>query len=138
MITRAIYDSGILIGSQDAKDQYAQQASEILKYFKNKIVLRIYITDYVIVETINFLLKRAGFEKARVVLDFLLNTEDIEIIHTDNSSMGKIKEIFHKYKNLSITDCSLVALSEKIKIKEIFSFDKHFDSVKGMTRLTSV
>jgi len=138
MITRAIFDSGVLIGSQDAKDQYAVQASEILKYFKNKTVLRIYITDYVLVETVNFLLKRSGFEKARIMLDFLLNTEDIEIIYTDNASMERIKELFNKYKNLSITDCSLVVLAEKFKIKEIFSFDKNFDSVKGIKRLTSI
>lgn len=138
MITRAIFDSGVLIGSQDAKDQYAVQASEILKYFKNKTILRIYITDYVLVETVNFLLKRSGFEKARIMLDFLLNTEDIEIIYTDNASMERIKELFNKYKNLSITDCSLVVLAEKFKIKEIFSFDKNFDSVKGIKRLTSI
>ena len=138
MITKAIFDSGIFIGSQDIKDQYVPEAVEIFKYFRNKIILKVYITDYVLVETINFILKKVGFEKTMAMYDLLLNTEDIEIIYVDSMSMDRIKEIFNKYKNLSVTDCSLIALSEKLKIKEIFSFDKHFDSVKGLVRLESV
>ena len=138
MIKEAVFDSGVFIGSQDSGDQYASVASEILKYFKDKVIFKIYITDYVVVETVNFLLKRIGFEKAIIMYDFLLNTDNIAIIYADDLSTGKIKEIFDNYKNLSITDCSLIALSEKYKIKCIFSFDKHFDAIKGLKRLTAI
>ena len=70
--------------------------------------------------------------------DLLLNTENIEIVYIDNSYTKSIKELFNRYKNLSITDCSIIVLAEKFKIKEIFSFDKNFDSVKGIKRLESV
>lgn len=138
MFTKAIFDSGIFIGSQDTKDQYAAQSAEILKNFRNKEILKVYLTDYVVVETINFLLKKVGFEKASVMYDLLLNTENIEIIYIDDSYTEIIKKLFSKYKKLSITDCSLIALSEKLKIKEIFSFDRHFDGVKGIRRFTSI
>ena len=138
MIKEAIFDSGVFIGSKNTKDQYASQAVEILKHFRSKEILKVHITNYVVIETVNFLLKKLGFEKARIMYDLLLNTENIEIVYIDSSYTESIKELFNRYKNLSITDCSLVVLSEKLKIREIFSFDKHFDSVRGLRRLTSI
>ncbi|MEK6948763.1 MAG: PIN domain-containing protein [Nanoarchaeota archaeon] len=138
MIKEAIFDSGVFIGSQEKRDQYALIAAEILKYFRNKVIIKVYTTDYVVVETINFLLKKSGFDKTKFMYDFLMNTNNMEIVYASNLSMERLKEIFNKYKNLTITDCSLIALAEKYKIKEIFSFDKHFDSIKGLRRLTAI
>lgn len=138
MIKEAIFDSGVFIGSQDTRGQYASLAAQILKYFQNKLILKIYITDYVVVETINFLLRKIGFEKTKIMYDFMLNTNNIEIAYANTLSIERIKDIFNKYKNLTITDCSLVTLAEKYKIKYIFSFDKHFDAIKGLERLTVV
>ena len=70
------------------------------------------------------------------VFNYLTETNNIEIRGIED--LNRIKDIFKKYEYLSITDCSLLALSEKLKIKEIFSFDSHFDSVKGLKRLTQM
>ena len=42
--------------------------------------------------------------------------------------------MFQKYKELSLADCSLIALAEEKRIKEIFSFDRAFDRVSGISR----
>ena len=136
MIKVAVVDSGVFIGSKYPKDQYHKEALGILENFISGEIQRIYITDYVLAETISFLLSKAGFQMADGAFDYLTETENIEIVKLEDVSA--IKPLFKRYKKLSITDCSLVALAEKLKIKEIFSFDKHFDSVKGITRLTSL
>ena len=136
IIKEAIFDSGVFIGSKYSRDQYNEEAIKILENLKDGNVGKVYITNYVLAETVNFLLTKAGFEMADETLDYLTATDDIEIVEVEDLEI--IKEIFKQYKNLSITDCSLVALSEKLKIKEIFSFDKHFDAIRGLKRLTSI
>jgi len=136
MIRKAIFDSGVFIGSQYHRDQYSKEATKILENLKEGNIRKVYITYYVLAECINFLLKKVGFEKANAAFNYLTETDNIEVVPIED--IDKIKEIFAKYKNLSITDCSLIALSEKLKIKEIFSFDGHFDAVRGIVRLTAV
>jgi len=136
MIKRAIFDSGIFIGSKYSRDQYNSEAVKILEGLKDENIGKAYITNYVLAECINFLLTKAGFKMADEALNYLTGTDNIEIVETED--LEKIKEIFKKYKNLSITDCSLVALSEKLKIREVFSFDKHFDTIKELKRLTTI
>lgn len=133
MIQRAILDSGIIIGSQYGKDQYSRQSIDILKNFSDGNIKKFYITNYVINESVNFLLIKAGFERAKATFDFLLNTDNIETIEFND--WDTILKIFNKYKILSVTDCSLVAISEKLKINKIFSFDSNFDSIKNIQRM---
>lgn len=135
MISEAIFDSGIFIGAKLEGDQYNLQASEILESFMHDNISRVFITPYVVAECVNFILKKSVFQKANEALIYLTETDNIEIIKIE---LDNIKSIFQKYKTLSLTDCSLVALSEKLKIRKIFSFDGHFDLVKGITRLTSI
>lgn len=133
MIGKAIVDSGVFIGSQYAKNQYAKGAIGVLENLKDSKISKIYTTNFVLAETINFLMAKAGYQKANAAFRYLTETDGIEIINIDN--FPRMKEIFQKYQTLSVTDCSLVVLSEKLKIKELFSFDRHFDSVKGIIRL---
>ena len=136
MIKEAIVDSGVFIGAKYPRDQHHEEALKILENFIEGEIKRIYITDYVLTETVSFLLSKAGFNIADGAFDYLTETEGIEIIKVED--FATIKSLFKKYKKLSITDCSLVALGEKLKIKEIFSFDRNFESVKGIIRLTSL
>ncbi len=136
MIKEAIVDSGVFIGSKYPKDQYHEESIKILEDFIDRKINRIYITDYVLVETVSFLLSKAGFQIADGAFEYLTETENIEIVKFEDAAA--IKPLFKKYKKLSITDCSLIALAEKLKIKEIFSFDRNFDSVKGIIRLTAL
>ena len=45
--------------------------------------------------------------------------------------------LFQQYddKKWSYTDCALLALSRRLKIKEIFTFDEHFEQMPGIARL---
>lgn len=136
IIKEAIIDSGVFIGSKYSRDQYNEEAIKILENLKNGDIGKVYINNYVLAETVNFLLTKAGFEMADETFEYLTGTDNIRVIEEEN--LERIKELFKKYKNLSITDCSLAALSEKLKIREIFSFDKHFDAIKGLRRLTTL
>ena len=75
MIGKAIFDSGIFIGSLYNKDQYREEATEILEGLASGHIRKVYITDYVMLECVNFLLMKVGFEKANATLIYLTETE---------------------------------------------------------------
>ena len=56
MINRAIFDSGIFIGAKYPKDQYNKEALNIIDNFREGNIDKIYITNFVLLETVNFLL----------------------------------------------------------------------------------
>jgi len=129
-----VIDTVVWVGAKSERDNYYEKSNNIINAFLNKKIKKVIITDYVLIETINFLLRKSGFEFTYDVLNSITESGKIEIRYSDEIFLTKIKEIFEKYKNLSLTDCSIVALMEERKIKYLFSFDSGFDKVKGIIR----
>ena len=133
-----VIDTVIWVGAKSERDNYYEKSNNIINAFLNKKIKKVIITDYILIETINFLLRKSGFEFAYDVLNSITKSSKIEIRYSDEIFLTKIKEIFEKYKNLSLTDCSIVALMEERKIKYLFSFDSGFDKVKGIIRKETI
>ena len=131
---KAIIDSGIWIGAHWKTDQYNAPSKEIMQAFAEGKIHHFYLTDFVLVETVNFLLRKGNYEIAKLALE-AFNSERITIYHVDVLLFKKIQTLFDTYKELSLTDASLIALAEELNIKTIFSFDKVFDRVKSIRRL---
>ena len=129
-----VIDTVVWVGAKSERDNYYEKSNNIINAFLNKKIKKVIITDYVLIETINFLLRKSGFEFTYDVLNSITESGKIKIRYSDEIFLTKIKEIFEKYKNLSLTDCSIVALMEERKIKYLFSFDSGFDKVKGIIR----
>ena len=130
----AIIDSVVWISAKSKRDQRCSDGERILNSFFSKIIGKVYITNFVLLETINFLIRKCGYEEAIDTLNRFLQSENIEIVYVDKIMMENMKIIFEKYKDLSLTDCSIVALMEEKDIKYLFSFDTGFDKVKNVIR----
>ncbi|HLD04590.1 MAG TPA: PIN domain-containing protein [Candidatus Nanoarchaeia archaeon] len=133
---KAIIDTGIWIGAHWKTDQYNAPSKEIMQAFAEGKIHHFYLTDFVLIETINFLLRKRNYETAKIALE-AFNSERITVYHVDALLFKKTQAIFNQYKALSLTDASLIALAEELNIKTIFSFDTLFDRVKGIQRLES-
>ena len=72
---KAIIDSGVFIGSWHKGDSLSDKAGEIIKSFTEGIIDTIFITNYVVVEIINFLLKKVNFEEMLRAYDYLTKTD---------------------------------------------------------------
>lgn len=131
---KAIIDSGVWIGARYKNDQYREKALAIVEAFLNKKIKEVHLTDYVLVETINFLLRKEGYETASEALNSFLESERVIIRYVDKMMLMRIRELAQRYKGLSLTDCSLAVLAEETGISEVFSFDTAFDKVKGVQR----
>lgn len=129
-----VVDSLVWIGAFSDRDQYRNKSKLIFDSLTKDDTLKIYVTDYILIETVNFLLRKENFNAAFLVLNLFLQSENIEMSYVDKMMMDNMKEIFEKYKNLSLTDCSIVALMKEKNLKQLFSFDSGFDKVKEIIR----
>ena len=129
---KIIIDSNILIALKVNDEKLNNKSKNIIKAFLEGKIKEIHITDYVLVETVNFLLKKTNFEATMEIYELLMKKANITYVN--EVMLEKIDELFKKYRDLSITDCSLIALSSKENIKEIYSFDSGFDKVRGIVR----
>ena len=133
MIDRAIIDTPIWIGAHWNRDQWWQQSNEILDALRGGKIRTAHVTDYVMVETVNFLLRKGNPEIAQQALDTFMSKR-VRICYVDALLFAKIQRIFAQHPGLSLTDCSLIALAEELDLKAIFSFDRGFDRVEGIER----
>ena len=133
----AIIDSLVWIGAFSERDQYREASKAIFNLFRSGEIKKVYITDYILIETVNFLLRKEGFDTALLVFNLLLKSKNIEIVYVDNLSLDDLYKTFNTYKNLSLTDCSIIALMKEKNIKYLFSFDSGFDKVKDIIRKDS-
>ena len=127
-------DSVVWIGAKLKKDQWHDKSVPIINKFLNKEIDIVYITDYIVLECVNFLLRKAGFEVALETLNLFEIHERIKIINVDGGLFERSCEIFARYPGLSITDASIVAAMEKIGVKKLYSFDGGFDTIEWLER----
>jgi predicted nucleic acid-binding protein len=62
-------DSVVWIGAKLKRDKWHDKSSFILTKFLNKEITIAHVTDYVVLETVNYLLRKAGFEVALETLN---------------------------------------------------------------------
>lgn len=125
----------VWIGAKLKNDQWHKESAKIIDRFIKKEIKKATVTDHIILESVNFILRKGGFEAALETLEIFENHERIEVINVDEINFARASSIFRKYPGLSITDASTVAVMQEFKIKYIYTFDKGFDKIKGIVRL---
>jgi predicted nucleic acid-binding protein len=113
-----VLDSSVLISFFSPEEELHLQARKILK--ANDLIL---IPDQVVSETVTVLKSRKNFSAATKCIDFITNTEGIEIFHIDPITFSKSLNHFKINKNkLSLVDTILLVLNKNKKYK-ISTFD---------------
>lgn len=128
-------DSVVWIGAKLKNDQWHQRSVKIINKFVNREIKTAYVTDHIVLETVNFILKKGGFSAALETLRIFENHERIELINVDEITFARASSIFEKFPGLSITDASIVAAMEELEVEQIYSFDKGFDTIDWIVRL---
>ncbi len=131
---KAIIDSNVFIAAWHQRDEHNDEAISILQQVAQAKIEEVIITNYVVLEVVNFLLRKTSFEMAQVAMEYLTKTERIKIIFVDPLMSKEMEHFFIKYKTFSLTDCSILSLAEELGITVIYSFDTGFDKVKGIER----
>ena len=129
-----LIDSVIWIALASKKDQWHKVAQKL----KDQILRleKIYVTDLVINETYNFLLRKVSFSAASDTLVMFLESSKITILFNNLLTLSNTRTILMKHTHLSLTDANITWFSENLGIKEVMSFDKGFDIVKTIVRIS--
>lgn len=120
-------DTGAFIARFIQNDQYHQQAIkswELLQKEDTKCVTSNFVLD----ETFTLLGRRAGYQFAHGRALNIYASRSLSIIRPDLNDEMNALNYFKKYadQTISFTDCISFALMDRIKIKRVFTFDKHF------------
>ncbi len=121
MPRRSVVDSGPLIALFDSSDKHHSKAVEFIRAYQGAL----YTTNAVITEVMYLL----GFS-VRAQVDFLQWVIDgaLHIVEIQTENLARIIEITEKYSDLPVdfADAGLIAISEKLKIKNVVTLDSDF------------
>lgn len=131
----ALVDTAVLIGMADADDQHHEVATEIVRGMDHGELPTGRVTDYVVLETLNWIHNCRHHETARGLYSRLNESAGFEIHHAAQKDFTRAVELFETYDGLSFGDASIAAYMQREGIDYLYSFDDDFDAVEGVTRL---
>lgn len=117
-------------------DERSDECKELFsKIYKNQT--KVMTSDFVVYTCLLQIENKSSIDKMRNFIIFLDNMSGIEIHSPTYETIYIAFEIMKKYK-LDFDDARVVAIMTALGIKELVSFDKHFDKVKEIKRLEPI
>ncbi|MCE5317225.1 MAG: PIN domain-containing protein [Parachlamydia sp.] len=98
------------------------------------------VSDLIIEETHKWLIHHAfPPSNALQILEGFVTQKFAQIISIEENDRQEAKKLVEKYldQKLSYTDAVTLAMMKRLKIKKVFSFDRHFDLFRGVERVPS-
>ena len=120
-------DTSAVVALFNRKDDNHHIAKELFQEIIRRRI-KLYITDYILDESITTVLSRVGHKVAVQTGAFLMKTDIIKIIWLSTELKLRVWEYFkrHKDKNYSFTDCTSFVLMKEMRLRHYIAFDEHF------------
>jgi predicted nucleic acid-binding protein len=131
----AVVDTGVLIGMADADDEYHDTAMEIVHEMDHGDLPTGRVTNYIVLETLNWIHNRKRHEKAVETYERLNQSAGFEVLHAAQKDFPSAVDLFQTYDGLSFGDATIAAYMQREGIEYLYSFDDDFDTLDGITRL---
>jgi len=132
-----VVDANILIAARLSRDQNHERGTAITEAIDQGQLPTAYVLSDVLEAVINYLQARGGHDIAVETLDALIESSGFSLKQTPKSDFDAGRSVFRQYESLSLTDAVIVAAMQREDIEYLHSFDDGFDSVSGITRLTT-
>lgn len=133
----AVVDTSVLVGMADADDRHHATAMDIVRGMDRGDLPTGHVTNYVVLETLNWIHSRKRHDTAVQTNDRLNESAGFEILHAAQKDFGRAVELFDTYDGLAFGDATIAAYMEREDVAYLYSFDDDFDAVEGITRLTT-
>jgi predicted nucleic acid-binding protein len=131
----AVVDTGVLVGMADADDEHHDTAMEIVRAMDHGDLPTGQVTNYIALETLNWIHNRKRHQKAVETYERLNQSAGFEVLHAAQKDFTSALTLFQTYEGLSFGDATIAAYMEREGIEYLYSFDDDFDAVEGVTRL---
>ena len=124
-------DSVVWIAYKNKRDAWHDQAVALLPTILKQEKF-VYVTDYIILEVINFLNRKTNHKTALETLEMFITTKRIRILYNDQVTFLATKNIMKKYSGLSLTDANIIVNMRENDIYQLCSLDQGFKCVEGV------
>ncbi|NHN63811.1 PIN domain-containing protein [Haloarcula sp. JP-Z28] len=131
----ALVDTGILIGMADADDQHHDTAMEIVRGMDHGDLPTGHVTNYVALETLNWIHNRKRQQKAVETYERLNQSAGFEVRQAAQKDFTNALDLFETYDGLSLGDATIAAYMRREGVDYLYSFDDDFDVIADITRL---
>ncbi|MGQ3331046.1 type II toxin-antitoxin system VapC family toxin [Halorubrum sp. FL23] len=131
----AVIDTGVLIGIADTDDEHHDVAMDIVRAMDHGDLPTGRVTNYIVLETLNWIHNRKRHEKAVETYDRLNQSAGFEILHAAQKDFPNAVNLFQTYEELSFGDATIAAYMQREGIEYLYSFDDDFDTLDRITRL---
>jgi len=131
-----LIDTGFYVAFRNERDPHHERAVELAKAITSGHHGQAFVTDYVIAETLNYAGSRLRSPQLTLAMmaDLLGQARDpwMGVTFVDQESFSAASVIFSTIgvrKGLSFTDCTTLAVTRRLKIPLVASFDSGFDGL---------
>lgn len=122
---RLLVDTSALVALGDRGEGRHRNASRCLRQIRGT---RLFLTDYVLDETLTLLRLRAGPRPTDALMREVREARTFELVFVDPKLFWKALDRFEKFadQTVSFTDCTSFVVMEHFKLDAAFSFDDDF------------
>jgi predicted nucleic acid-binding protein len=114
-------------------DQRADQYEPARVLFDGLVNRRVtlFVTDYVIDETLTLISGRLGHASAVACGEWLLRSPLVKVVRVEPGQWDQAWAMFRRYtdKDFSFTDCTSFVVMQQHKLVDAFTFDHHFEQM---------
>ena len=125
-------DANFLVSFYIEDEKYHERALEIMEESKNKKKI---ISKLIIGETINILFTKLKIDKNIMKGIYESLNNDYNLVDDSYIFDKTINKIMNSKKRFPFFDHVYITLMEDLEIKEIATFDKHFNNIAHITRV---
>lgn len=118
------------------ESEIKQSALNIIKAVQ-KDHLKVLVTTAQIFEISNLLESWLNHNASKDIVEFIVTSSNIKIYPVSQNDLKDALKIMEEYKTnkIGFNDCVTFVAMKNSSIKEIYSFDKHFDQFSDISRL---
>ncbi len=131
----AVIDTGVLVAMADSDDEQHDVAMGIVRRIDHGDLPTARVTNYVALETLNWIHGRKRHETAVETYERLNRSAGFELLHAAQKDFAEAVNLFQTYAGLSFGDATTVAYMQREEIEYLYSFDDDFDTIRGISRL---
>lgn len=130
-----VVDTGVLIGMADVDDEHHDIAMEIVRGMDHGDLPIGRATNYILLETLNWIHARKRHETAVETHMRLNKSAGFEVVQAAQKDFHRAVELFETYESLAFGDATTAAYMEREGIEYLYAFDDDFDVIETITRL---
>ncbi|MFA4934744.1 MAG: PIN domain-containing protein [Candidatus Methanoperedens sp.] len=132
-----LLDTSALVTARNANDRNHNKALEIMMPALQGEYGKLFVSDYIFDEAVTLAYVRTGSKKLAYDIGIFAKAKPINFRFIEPIDFDRAWEIFQQYedKRLSFTDCTNIALMERLNIEALFTFDMEF---KGLVNVIAV